>query len=515
MSTRRRAASGRATPSWVWWTSAVAVAVLSTCLKLPFLSQPVSGYHGFNEGYYTDLAARYAARGLLTPWTAPQDLMNPPLYLALVTAVSKVFGPGVAGARWVSIAAAAGAAIALFGLVRVLYNERIALMSAAAFALAPGVVLVGRNAQIDTLMVALELAALWLYALAVREDDPRLGACAGAVLGAALLAKLPAVLTIGVIVLWHLWWERDWKRLRSPVTWWTVGGLFVVGAPWFVVQLARAGRFLAAQLYQAKTLSGLETGGQPFWQRFGVEFMGMMTPIVLALALGGLFVALRRRTPADVLIVCGLGVNLLFYVFFHFHTYYLLPQAPFAAMLAARGMDTLWADRPRRVAIAVAVLAAVLAFSSVLLLGTKKWGHWGPAYVDSDMDRVAGHAERVTLHVVSSIPANSFGPAFERDVRRTHVVYEPLRETDRVVPGSTELALIPRYVMAASDIRPSGSPRVTRYRPVLFGFAIDVDPGELHFFATGPVRFVRVGPVWRFGVDAATADHSKWAYYPY
>ncbi len=86
----------------------VVVALLAAALQFYRAGAPLSGYHGYNEGYYFTFALRDLDRGLLAPVLAPQDVNNPFMLPLLLATAFRLFGPSVALARAISILASFG-----------------------------------------------------------------------------------------------------------------------------------------------------------------------------------------------------------------------------------------------------------------------------------------------------------------------------------------------------------------------------------------------------------------------
>ena len=79
-------------------------------LRFYRIGEPIGGYHAFNEGFYTRLAALDSQRGLFAWVTNPLDFNNPPLFTAIVSLAFRLFTPTIAVARGVSVVAGLAAA---------------------------------------------------------------------------------------------------------------------------------------------------------------------------------------------------------------------------------------------------------------------------------------------------------------------------------------------------------------------------------------------------------------------
>ena len=154
-----------------YWLAAVAAALVAAAIQAYRLGDSIRGFHLFNEGFYLANAVADASRGLLAPVLHPIDPNNPFVYPFVLASVVRLFGPSVSAARTVSVVATGATVLLTFGLAKRLYNERIAIMGAVFIALMPGMLLVGRNIQIDALMLALEVAVVWAFVVAVATDS--------------------------------------------------------------------------------------------------------------------------------------------------------------------------------------------------------------------------------------------------------------------------------------------------------------------------------------------------------
>lgn len=474
----------------------ITLAALAVAVRSYRLDDPIGGFQAANEAFYVVRGLKDAARPLAAALLAPQDRYNPPLFALMVAAAFKAFGPGVAAARAVSVAASGITVLYVYALGRALYNARIAVLAAAAYAFMPGVVLVGRNAQIDTLFVLLSLAATFHYVKAVKSASPVHGALAGAALGLALVTKLPAVLVPPALVLWQRWRTGGWAWVRKRVTLVAVAVFTAVGVPWWVYRMVFSPSYASTQRYLF-TQFRLPTA---YWAyRFFVsELVWMVSPFVLALGVGGTVLAARRLQPADKLLLGWLGVQLAFYLIYHVHTYYLLAIAPFAALAAARLVNAMQVRSWPIVAMAAAVLlAAELPFATAAL-SAKKWAAWSPGDVGHELVRRGVDPAATDVYVEDHAFAE-----VDEGVRlylpRAQKVGEPAFPPTHAAAGRRQ-ALVAYMVNEAS---PRAFTRV-RVRAVYLGYAVsqDEDRGTFNSFMAGPWRIERVGPPWRFGVDA-------------
>lgn len=154
------------------------------------------------------------------------------------------------------------------------------------------------------------------------------------------------------------------KRRRLAV------GLFAVGVGVFVLHLLHLwaiDRTLIRRLLSAgveRSAQGLP--GPVDFVKGEVRELGLYFTVGLgALALAGI-----RRLPRRVWLLALLGLDeLLFMRWAHVHDYLSYPLAPFFALAAARGVETLWTTTPRK--IAVAALLGLAALQSLWITGDR------------------------------------------------------------------------------------------------------------------------------------------------
>ena len=474
------------------------IAAVAFALRAVGIDYPAAGYHAFNEGFYALLSAEALEQGPLAWLLQPGDLNNPPLYPLVVTTLFRLLGASVVIARLVSAIAGAATVVYTYLLGRQLFSERAGLVAAMLLAAMPGAVLITHNAQTDGLMVLLVVAATYYYIKGREFGRGRLAFAAGVLLGLALLTKLPAILALPALAFWEtlatpgLGWLKE-RRVRIAL-----GGFALTGLPWHVVQMASNG----AAYFQAQAGVGSSFAlpdGRFFSELLFNELWWMHWPPLFVLVMAALVYAFRRRTPGDLLAITFIGVNIAFYLFFHFHTYYLLPVAPFTALLAGRLTDAL-AIHKRAVALAgVGVLAVGLVVASFVMLGGHKIG----AFSASGAEQAIGpESVGADLWVDQGLLAN-FGDAIEFYV--PNMVLRPLPEgslepgAGNLTPGARSFLLTP----AQADVGLVVELAEHRREFVLFGVAIAQRPEIEHNMANGPWR-IRWGayPVFTFGLRA-------------
>jgi hypothetical protein len=235
------------------------------------------------------------------------------------------------------------------------------------------------------------------------------GLAAGLALGTKLTVVVPvAVLTVGVVVI-----AAD-ARLRTAACW--GGGLLLGGGYWYLRNLIVSGNPLPwldlGPLPKAEELKGRD----PFsiahyltdtdvWGTYFIpgvhERFGDLWPLLLALAVGGVAVALLRRRPLELLLAAVAVVSAIAYIFtplsaagpegdpiaFRVNIRYLAPALMLALPLIA--LPPPFARRFR----SAWVIGAVAAFAAVIVIGDRALGA-------VELDRLPGEALLAAAAVV-------------------------------------------------------------------------------------------------------------------
>lgn len=479
---------------WTWRRIAVAVSVASAVafglwLRLYRISEPIGGYHAFNEGFYTRLAALESQRGLLSWATNPIDLNNPPLFTAIVSLAFRLMSPTVAVARSVSVLASLAAAVTVYLLGRELWGRRAGITAGLVFLLMPGVVLVSHNAQTDSLMVALGLGAVWTWVHGShRGAGLGWSIGTGVLLGLGLLTKLPVVVVIPGLVAWEVVRHRGMGWVKSRRFLLAVAAAAVVSVPWYLMRIASSGAaYFSTQSELASSASDVANAGD-LYVTLGVEPLWMISAAGLLAFAFGLVVMIRSRSLGDILVGTELISAMAFVAVFHFHTYYLLILTPFVALAVGRGLAALAEKNTTASTALTAGLLVVLGFSAMLMLQGVKWGQWSPKQLEPVF---ANPGQRVALRVDKALYDNAYGPAIQ-----FYLPAEAIREGTPVPPATEVLATL------RIDKQRTGGPMFTMrsIRPVLFGYQVWQTPPLLNYFANGSWHAQKVGPIWRFGV---------------
>lgn len=489
------AAALRSLLTWDWAVLVLIVAA-SFALRWYRIDDALVGFHVTNEGFYTALGRDYLAQSVFAPFFSPIDQNNPPLYAFALRIVFGAAGASLAAARAVSVFASAATIVAIFLLGRDMYGKVAGLVAATVFGLAPGAVLVGGNAQIEGLMILLRVSAVLAYFRATRDRDPRLAVVAGALLGLATLAKLPAVIVIPGLALWETWGARGLSWLRNKRAWAFAMAYGAMTIPWFAAQTLTSRGWVSSQVRLAGILELPTMETIQIW--LGSELFWLVSPIVFIAFWFAVALLTVRRSASDVLVLSLLGANFAFYLFYSYHTYYLLPAVPMLAIAVGALAQWLGFERPRRAVALVTVLALMLSIFAAVIVGGKKWGGW---YAHDVRDLVvrAGYApEQIALAVDADI-LDSWAPALEEAFPETQIVHYPPLPGEEIADGVPILHLR-RY----EEPRPAGDPAAVPHRrhgPVFFGYTIELPATiAVHHFGVVDAKLRKVGPWWWFGV---------------
>ncbi len=463
-----------------------AVLLAAFAVRAYRISDPIGGYHAFNEGFYTKIAAADTHRGLFDWLIAPLDKLNPPLYSLVVTIAFVVFGQSVALARLVSVISGVATIYYTFLLGRTLYTERIGLLAAAVLAFTPSLAIVNHNIQVDSLMLFFMVAGTYHYVRSIPGDDRKQALIGGLMMGLALATKLPSVLAPLVLALWETWRTHGVRWLKGKRVLPFIGGMFALGLPWYITRLIVDGNaYLTGQAALSEN-AGVLNSWIVFKYQVLNELLWLMTPVIAVLAVAAIGYLLYKRGSGDKLLLLSVAAYIGFYLFYNFHSYYLIPLTPFVALAVARATFAL-ARRVPHITWAWAVLLPFLLVATLVLFAGNKYGRWDAEQVRASIPApLAGATVFDTFDV-----SGSYQPALEYTLAPARVVelpgdfqqnpVLPSAETSRTYlltslePQSSD-GVAPEYIAAYYE-------RITSV--VICGVEIGQVPPNPHFFANG------------------------------
>ena len=388
----------------------------------------------------------------------------------------------VMATRLVGLACGAMLVLATYLLARRRIGEGAALAAAMLAAFVPDVLAHSGIAYSDVPVALAMLLAVFALDRAVRVPSARNAALAGFACALALMVKFSAVIlapvAFGLLV---LEWLSGRARDRA---WW--GGL-AIAVPIFLavgyacVVIAYRGDWALGQLMATvQAMSRTATAGRPAfllgeanvggWWYFYPVALVLKTPIALqalaVLAVGVFAVGARGRSVrawaahplrACVVVLLLYGAALLT-AKMTIGTRHALPMVPFACMLVAAGVASVWSRAHKAVRVAVAVLFAAHAGSALAsypfflsYLGEAATAR-GPArtLVDSTTDwgqglvalrgYMASHSiDHVGLGYFGSAPAEAYG-----------IRFVPMPSFFAVAPAAD--AAPPRYLVVSATL---------------------------------------------------------------
>lgn len=482
----------------------VLMVVLATILLTAFavrayrVSDPIGGYHSFNEGFYSKIAAEDAQRSPVAWFTEPADENNPPVYSAVLALLFMAFGESLALARMVSVVAGVATVYYTFLLGKTLYTEKIGLLAAALLALTPGFALVNHNIQVDSLMLFFCIAGIYHYVRAIPGDDRKQAAIAGVLMGLAIATKLPAVLAPFILAVWETWRTRGvgWLRTRRVLPF--LAGLFVLALPWYLLRVISAGgAFFARQAALSNNAAALDSWLEFRWE-VANEILWMLSPVLTVLGVAALGYLAFKRAAGDRLVLTGATVYLAFFLVYNFHSYYIVPLAPFIALAVARGTFALARKVPQVVWVHAAIIPFLLLATMMTFAGSK-YGLWSPAQVAQTIPVPLAEA---TIYDSAEI-AGSYQPAIEYSLRPAKVIQLPdefyVDDMPVAETGGTYLltSLEPNVDSGAPQSLAVYSEKETSV--VAFGVKFTQVAINRHFFGNGVWRAEWVGAPY-FGI---------------
>jgi hypothetical protein len=469
------------------------IIVVCALLMIPHLGGAYGGFHGMNEAHYAQLGESVMREPLSYPvrLDGETDYNFLPVTAYLIGLSFRIFGVSEWSSRVVPVLFSLLSVYMTFRIGKILYDRRTGLIAAAILAVTPMNVLVGRNVQTEAVFISLGLVALYLYIRGGRIS-------AGFVLGLACLAKQPAILFyFGILAVEIL----KNKRVNRGFCVLTVGFLLTV-APYIIYSLSvNSSSFLGGQASRIMLSVSSEGSRKGLQTVFSEVFWGLSPLIAVAFMAGCAAMALKRRLEVPVVYAI---VFLAFFIFYNKHGYYILPLAPFAAMIIANAVsDIKW----KKIAIlAVAVLLLSGAFYSIIMLCASKYGF-------EEYKRLTNLYEQENAQFLTgSIISGSY-----MDQVRYYNPNVEMVELDKMRLGEGEMIPLdygrPTYILMHSseidlkdyqiEARSEMLKRAAyadKYALVLFGTVFYSAPRNQHFFTLTGLQVVGGLPKTAFGV---------------
>lgn len=356
------------------------------------------------------------------------------------------------------------------------------IAAALLLALSPGMFIHSRLAL--SVIYPLPFVVLWLIALHEYERRPRpwLLSAAGASLGLGIYGYLAGVILMPLYLAATLWCVRAWRNPRLLV--WIAAGFGAVLLPMLFWQIAHPERY--AELLQAYrmdapaangvapalSIEGLRARLGAWWQYFNPEFMFLagdtsmtnstrhagFVPIAFAVLLPIGVARLWSGSPFERLLVLGLITGPLATVAtgtLDLNRYRAMFVLPFAALVAAYGMERLWASRARwqHALVAVLLLSVPIQFAGFYhdYMGRYRDASsvWFGSNLKAALGEVFRHADASELLISQQVPyADSYARFYSQVYRRSEA------EAPRLVDGATfdvEAATPGSWLIAAAS----------------------------------------------------------------
>ncbi|HZL48858.1 MAG TPA: glycosyltransferase family 39 protein [Solirubrobacteraceae bacterium] len=199
---------------WTVWLTLSLILVLATALRL-WKIQDVTG------NVFYDAAVRSMGNswhnfffGALEP-SGTVSIDKPPVDLWLQVAATRVLGFDLVGLHLPEALGGVAACGLLFGALRRPFGFAAALAGSLALAVLPVSVLTARSDTMDSVLAALEVAALWLSWRALESGRMRWSLLSAAVMGVAFNVKLAEMLiALPALALLWLWAAAPGTRVR-------------------------------------------------------------------------------------------------------------------------------------------------------------------------------------------------------------------------------------------------------------------------------------------------------------
>jgi 4-amino-4-deoxy-L-arabinose transferase-like glycosyltransferase len=212
---------------WAGWLALILMLVLAAALRLWMI-------HDVPGNVFYDAAVRSMGNswhdfffGALEP-SGTVSIDKPPVDLWLQVAATRVLGFGLVGLHLPEALGGVAACGLLFGVLRRPFGFAAALLAALALAVLPVSVLTARSDTMDSVLAALEVAALWCSWRALESERMRWSVLAAAVMGVAFNVKLAEMLiALPALALLWLWAAPSGTRVRVALA---TGAMFLVVA---------------------------------------------------------------------------------------------------------------------------------------------------------------------------------------------------------------------------------------------------------------------------------------------
>ncbi len=235
-------------------------AILLLIISLPYLvNLGTSSIWDASEAVYAETAREMLATGdyLAPHFNFKPRVQNPPLTYWIIAASYKAFGISEFAARLPGALAAIGVILFTYGIARLLYNPRAALIAAMITAATARIFILARRLPIDIFLLFFLMATLFFLLRALRTRKTHFWLCTYLFAGFGFLTKGPAALLIpaGACLIWAVW-SRKLKLSETHLLSGATVFLAIV-LPWYLLIFNRHGWTYIAPLFPGDGLGRL------------------------------------------------------------------------------------------------------------------------------------------------------------------------------------------------------------------------------------------------------------------
>ena len=319
-------------------------AVLLLAISLPYLvNLGTSSIWDASEAFYAETPREMLTTGdyLAPHFNFQPRVQKPPLTYWIIAASYKALGISEFAVRLPGALAAIGVILFTYGIARLLYNPRTALIAAMITAATARIFILARRLPIDIFLLLFLMGTLFFLLRAIHTRKTHHWLCAYMFAGFGFLTKGPEALLIpaGACIIWALWS----RKLKIGETHLLSGSLvfFAVVLPWYLLIFNRHGWTYVAPFFLRDNL-GPSRG---LFYYVGVGATDFFPWSVLALCAFCLLWKHRKSEQPLKSLSIGLPVIWCVFTFVFFslsknkQEYYIAPIYPVAAIIISSLLD--------------------------------------------------------------------------------------------------------------------------------------------------------------------------------
>jgi 4-amino-4-deoxy-L-arabinose transferase-like glycosyltransferase len=341
-------------------SSALVHLIILVVVSLPyFINLGKSSIWDANEAFYAETPREMMASG---NYLAPQfnfkpRVQKPPLTYWIILLSYKLFGVNEFAVRLPGALAAIGTLLFSYGIARMLFTRRAALLSAIITATTPRVFILARRLPIDILLLFFLTGILFFLVRAVQKNERSYWILAYAFAAFGFLTKGPVAVVIPVCA--YLLWGLFRRQIRIAGAHPFIGAAIFacIALPWYVaIYWVHGWTYISPFFlrdnwgrFAAETL-GPSRGPFYYFSVYATDFFPWSIPALLAI----IFLWLDRKRERPLMSLSfGLPVIwcVLVFILFSFsknkQEYYIAPIYPIAAVLLSGFLDMLMAATGR------------------------------------------------------------------------------------------------------------------------------------------------------------------------